>query len=241
MKHVKPQNGNAFFLILLGVALVAAFSMAVTRSSSVETGATSERDRIAATRIIAYGNTLRSATEQMRSNGISESDISFANNIVTGYGTVGANPSAEIFNSSGGAITYEKPDATWLDGTYSLQDGFGEWRFTGDNAVRNIGTPASAACGAMVGCKELLVILPYVKKNVCTLINNNTNYKETAGTIPVDATTFGLTKFTGTFSASDVDIAPTSSVTWGRMQGCIEGGGTPATGSYHYFQVLIAR
>ena len=242
MKHKDSQAGNAFFIILIGIALLAVFGMVVTRSSSTDTGATNERDKIAATSIIQYGNVVKGAIDQMRSNGISESDISFSNNIVSGYGTVGANPSAEVFNVSGGGITYEAPNASWLDSTYSAQTGYGQWIFNGVNAGRlNVGTPAgTAAFCPTASCVELTLILPYVKKSICTEISKRFNLLSGGNPIQ-DANTISFTKFTGTFSYNGEFIGDAAGLMNSTYEGCVEGGGTPAAGTYHYFKVLIAR
>ncbi len=246
MKHMDSQAGNVFFLILIAIVLLGAFTFSVTRTSSMSSDATSESNKVAASRIISYGSALKTTIDQMRGNGISEKDISFANPFVSGYGTAGTNAPVEVFNIEGGGMTYEKPNPAWLDSTYSAQDGYGEWRFTGGNALRYVGTPlaqdSSVYCIADSTCKELVVILPYVKKDICQAIDNMTGFLVSSA-IPADQTNIDFTKFTGTYLAPNNHISTATSTdgTWGKTQGCIEGGGSPAAGSYHYFQVLIAR
>lgn len=244
MKHRDSQRGNVFFLILIAIVLLGAFTFSVTRSTSGTNDATREQDKIAATRIIAYGNTLKGAVDMLRHQGVSESDISFANNVVAGYGTVGANPAAELFHMNGGSIAYEKPDAGWLDGVSTAQTGYGEWIFTGHNALRNVGTPindGTDACNAR-DCKELLAILPYIKKSVCERINSLIGFPSP---IPKDSASSYFNKYTGSFGTDITHIATgTSGPSWGKQQGCMEGGGGaqgPAAGTYMYFQTLIAR
>jgi hypothetical protein len=145
-----------------------------------------------------------------------------------------------FFHQSGGGVTYEVPDPKWLDSTFSAQDGYGEWRFTGDNSGRlMVGTPLSGVCDSSA-CKELLVILPYIKKGICQEIASKMNMLN-SGVIYQDANDIGLTKFVGTFPAASNHLGDAAGGMVGVYQGCIEGGRTPATGSYHYFQVLIAR
>jgi len=203
-----------------------------------DTAATSQQDKVAATRIIAYGGRVKDAVDQLRNNGISETQISFANDVVSGYGTTGTNPTMEVFHASGGAIDYVTPEAKWLDSLYNAQTHYGTWLFSGENSVRNIGSPIGSDCGA-AGCSELIVFLPYVKKTVCEQINKLLGLPYT--TLPQDASTIAVTtKFAGTFANNGI-LSDGSPYNLAVTQGCFQGGGTPATGTYHYFQVLIAR
>lgn len=242
MKHARSHAGNAFFLILLGVVLFAAFSAAVLRTTSQSGSTNPERDKLDASLIIKYGGVLRSAVNQMRALGISESDISFANATVTGYGTLGTNAPAEVFNSSGGGIAYEIPNSRWLDGVSTAQTGYGEWVFTGADAIRfGVGTPLSGYCSA-ASCKELVAILPYIKKAICLEINKQLGIGGATPTIYQDVQAIQFTKFTGTFGANSDSIGDSADNMKSQLQGCIEGGGSgPAAGTYHYYQVLIAR
>lgn len=240
MKHAQSEAGNVFFLILLGVALFAAFTAAVMSSSSKGGSANPDRDKLEATNIIKYGNTLKSAVDQLRSRGgLSESDISFANSTVSGYGTVGANPTAEVFHIEGGGIAYETPDSRWLNSAFSLQTGYGEWRFTGVNPVYLVGTPSTGNCGAASSCKELLAVLMFVKESVCDEINKQLGTTDASGNPHVSTSPADVTKFTGTFGSSAYHIRDTADELGGVQQACI--GISSIPGSYHYYHVLIAR
>lgn len=248
MKYKDSQAGNVFFLVLVAVALMAAFVFAVTRSGSSSSGAMNENDKIAATRIIAYGTAVKDTIDQMRMQGISENDIRFANPVVnTGYGTMGANPPAEVFNTSGGGLTYEKPDTNWLDSTYSAQDGWGEWRFTGYMAARWTGTPtdpnSSVFCQA-ANCAELMAVVPYVKKSVCEQIDKILNFWE-SGAIPQDTANVSLVKFNGNYGNGGHLSTASNTGSWGKLQGCMRGsgsgGGAFPSDAYIYYQILIPR
>lgn len=231
MKHATSDSGNVLFLILIGIALFAAFTMAVTRTSRTDTGNSPQQDKLDATRIMQYGGTLKSAVELLRgANGISEGDISFANGTVSGYGTVGANPTAEVFNASGGAISYEAPETRWLDGVSTAQTGYGEWIFTGTNKVRRLATDCEAA-----SCAELLAILPYIKKSVCLQLNK---------AIVNDATVhpaedgIDLTKFQPSGYSFVADLYANGGQYDGLSKFCIF---DSSADRYFYVHVLIAR
>lgn len=243
MKHAASDSGNVLFLILIGIALFAAFTMAVTRTSRTDNGSSAQQDKLAATRIIQYGDTLKGAVDQLRTNGIGESAISFANGTVLSYGTAGTSPSAEIFNTSGGNIVYEAPDTSWLDGIHTALPIYGQWYFTGGSFVRDVGSPVGSDCAA-AGCVELIAMLPYIRKEICQKINSAYGIKAPGGAPPVNAdASIASPYFTGTYSITD-QFGDDSAVGLmnGRMGGCVEGGGTfPPSGSYVYYRVLIAR
>lgn len=239
MKHARSQSGNVFFLVLLGIALFVAFTWAVTQSSSKSGSLNPDLDKVAASQIVGYGESLKTTIDTLRGQGVGEGQISFANNTVTGYGTVGANPSAEVFNISGGGMTYEKPNGQWIDPLYESTR---EWGFYGRNAVRDVGTPIGAECED-VACNELIALLGYIRKSICIQINNNLGVTNPNGVPPRAATPLAYTKFTGTYGVTKpiTDNNSANSYLAGRTAACVEGGGTPDTGTYHYYQVLIAR
>lgn len=236
------QRGNVLFMILIAIALFAAFTAAVTQSNSGGGGGEqSGFYAISATQIMRYGSTVKSAVDSLRQRGISESDISFANATITGYGTVDTNPKGEVFHVSGGGITYEVPNENWFDGAYSNQTGYGEWIFTGVNSLNNVGTWNETDGGCTQNdCTELLLILPYVREEICKEIIKSLSLNE----IEQDNASFGFTKFNGSFSYAHQIVGDTIAFNGtlpGQFQACVEGDSAPTDGSYHYYQVLIAR
>jgi len=251
MKHKNRTRGNVLFIILIAIALFAAFTAAVTKTNSGGGGEQAGFFAISATQIMRYGSTVKSAVDQLRQQGISESDISFANDIVSGYGTVGANPSGEVFHIEGGGITYEPPEANWLDSTWSNKEGYGEWYFTGKNSIRLIGEPAGGGCSTS-DCIELVAVLSFVKEEICHKINESIQLTSD-GSIPQDLAGIVIArdsdKFNGIFSytslINDAGGLNAAGAMDGRYNFCIGVSGASNSyypeGSYHYFQVLIAR
>ncbi len=173
------QSGNALVIILITIALLAALAMTFSRSTEQGSGSmTKQQARIAAQEIINYGAIIANRAEYMRNNGCSEADISFENSVVSGYNTNATTPadgSCKIFNSNGGKLTYTKPQTTWLDTTKSAVNSYGDWFFTGQAQIDRLGS----MCPGYGECSELLIMLPYVTKDVCDQINAQLNLQPT--------------------------------------------------------------
>ncbi len=243
---INYQSGNVLFIILIAVALLAGLSYAVTQSSrGGGSGFSTQKADLYASEIIDYGNVVSQAVSQVRLRGYSDTQISLENDFVSGY----ANPNCttdecKIFALNGGGISYQAPKSDWLDSNYSSQLQYGTPYFI-DIFVLDVGEFKA----------ELIMFIPYIKKEVCMAINSKLGIKpinadvpsETQGPFWVNA------KFDGSYydtllgfdkKVSGDGTAGETTILHGKMAGCTEGSGTvfaPPLGSYHYFQVLIAR
>ncbi|HEY8189833.1 MAG TPA: hypothetical protein VIF12_04060, partial [Micavibrio sp.] len=105
---------------------------------------------------------------------------------------------------------------------------------TGANNVTEVGSD----CSPNADCNELLLILPYIKKDVCIALNKKLQIA-TPGTVPVDDADFDLTQeYVGAY----VDGKTLNSANLhGKRSGCFQAVNTPADGAYVFFAVLIAR
>lgn len=232
----RPESGNVLWYILIAVVLFGALSFAIAQSmrgggSVME----DERVKISATEIVDYGTVLANAAAQLRLRGIRADAISLENPTLAGYANANcADDSCKIFALDGGGVTYKAPSADWLDSTQSAQSGYGQWVFSGLNEVEQVGTD-----GATAANKELIAFLPYLSKTLCIALNDKVGMTNPAGDPPQEADAIGSygTPFTGTYSHGELLTLPEK----GKTAGCFEGGGTPANGTYHYYQVLIAR
>ncbi len=213
------QSGNVLFYILIAVALLAALSFTVAQSGRGNVGKlTTEKAAIYATEIIEYGNIIAMAASQIRLRGYKDTEISFENSSVTGYTNANCTEDeCEIFHVNGGAVGFSSPHPNINDGT--------DWLIT-VNSVANIGTSSPDA----------IIILQNIDQNICQQLNNKLH-----GTtvIPQEEDSITLTKFTGTYSG--LAISDSSGAIAGNSAYCFEGNTTPAAGTYHYYQVLIAR
>lgn len=234
------QRGNALFLILLAVGLFAALSYAVTQSqggSSASMG--QEQYSILASDVMEYAKQLEAGVNIIKQNGYSENQLSFAHNDLTGYGTYDTSPETEIFNPKGGGASYKKfPRATSDD-----------WIFTARNKVINVGNFGEISDGNCVSgnnarCSDLVAILPNISKDLCLAINKNLGIGQPSdGNPPKDDGNVTLTKFTGAFISNTGlgDKSTDGELLWGRPTGCFEGDNAPASGTYHFYHVLLAR
>lgn len=227
--------GSVFFYILLAVVLFATLAYMVTRSMrGSSTTAMSERQaEVAASDVLGIAQTLGRGVEKLQRKSCSENDISFANNIVSGYAHTPAAPdTCKIYHPDGAKLSYKAPLSDWLDSSQSAQTNYGEWYITGSSGVHS-----SSGSG-----DDLILILPYVKKSLCLAINDLMSIANTSDNPPADVGNgYALaSKFTGSISGTDIIQAADNSFL-NKKAGCFEGGGTPAASSYHFYFVLISR
>ncbi len=252
--HQATQSGNAFWIILLAIALLVALTITITRSTeSTEDSGTRDRNRIAATDIIRQAKSIQQAVEQLRLRGTAENQMNFDNSFVAGYANTRCGDSTsntddnpcKIFHAEGVGLTYKTPPATWLDGTRSGEDLYGEWYFYATACVPGIGT-GGTGCSADVTATELMIGLPWIREDVCVEINRLTGVDNLSGPtrpplLPGSAYTPARTKFTGTFS-TDSEIDTAANAFTARQSGCFQGAsGSDPDGGFHFYHVLIAR
>lgn len=222
------ESGNVIFYIFIAIGLLAALSFAV--SQGMRGGGkslTEDRSHLAASEVIAYGDTLAKAAGQMRLRNIPLGSFSFAHpNANPAYGTYNNNPAAEIFNPQGGGVIYRAPPALALTNPISL------YFFTGENAVEGVGRD----CGSE-DCNELLMLVSFIKPEVCQMINDILGYAAKTDPLPTDSDTGLSVPFDGTYSYNTI-ISDEASILRGRTAGCYTDSGS---GDNVYYQVLIAR
>lgn len=227
MKH--GQSGNVMFYILIAVALLAALSYAVAQGGrSTMQNLSEDRERLVATEIVDYADSLSNAVSQLRLRGSAVLDLRFSHaDLAAGYGVPGAAAEREIFDMAGGGIVYKRASA---DAMAAAQD----WVFTMANEVEQIGS----ACGA-AGCSDLLAVLQPLKKAVCVRINDMLDIDNPGGDPPEDADIDTATLFAGTAAYSETigDEAGSAALA-GKKAGCFK---ETASGDYYFYQVLLAR
>lgn len=231
------ESGIALYYIFLGVALFGALSFAVTQMN--RGGGDNIKDDVYflhAGQIVDFGRALQVAVKTLKIDGIPDSRISFENDIVGGYVNAAClTTECEVFDPAGGGVMYRAPESSWLDVTNDTEPTHGEWVFTGANEVSGVGTEGAGAASS-----ELLAILPWVNRSVCVAINDMLEIDNPGGNPPQDNLDVDLTAYTGSYSSGD-SIGGGDPEIEGRRAGCFEGDGDPAAGSYHFFQVLVAR
>lgn len=227
-KLCRSESGNALLYVLIGIALFAALMFTFSRSGSEGTSNISKQEvKIAASDLISYSESIEKAVNRLRLNGVSESDIDFQNDIVSGYTNANcADGTCEIFDIAGGQQIWQTPQSKSNDGS--------AWAITGAMRVNGVGTDGAAASNA-----ELVMVAPNVNKSVCVEINNRLGITNPSGDPPqTSGDADPSTKFVGTYAAGD-QIAHANLNS--HAAGCFEGNGTPAASTYHFYRVLLAR
>ncbi|MCC6598070.1 MAG: hypothetical protein IT559_04715 [Alphaproteobacteria bacterium] len=225
------ERGNALWFILIGVVLIGALTMILSRGgSNVEQSGNVEQLRVKSSQLLRYGKSVQIAIEQMKLRGVSENDISFENGSpATNVNAKCTNTGCKIFDAGGGGLTYRNFE--------SLNDAT-PWIFTGAN---NVGTTAGPIGTTAAGSgNDLVMLLPNTNQALCLQINRDLNVG-TAGTIPVDSTGIATTAFDGNFPAAgpiiiDGDGAPFELD--GHEAGCFTDSAPDPDITYFYYVVL---
>lgn len=228
---MKNESGNVLFYILIAVVLFAALNFAVGRMNRGGTESNAELRQVQASEILQYARGLQTTVRTMKIDGIEDAELSFETAAIAGYNYASCGDECQVFAADGGGMSYAAPVSEWLDSGQSAGANYGAWVFSGNNDVVNVGTAAP----------DLLVILPWLRRDLCLTINTMLGVANPGGEPPADNGNADVTtKFQGTFTASQ-SIGGGDPEIEGQRAGCFEGGGVPAAASYHFFQVLIAR
>lgn len=229
MERTNGESGNALWFIMLAIALLAALTVTISRSSeTTEQVGDVERQRVLASAIMRTAASVQQAVEQMRLKGVSENEISFENEFTSGYANSRcAGDSCKIFHVKGGGLTYKGPPDDANDG--------GQWLFSGANNVEGAGTDGTGPTSSTDN--ELLMILPGVAPALCGRINTELGISG----IPQDAGKSDVATFyTGTFPDGEtIDAAP------GKKTACYQGdqngGGGDISDTYYFYHTLVVR
>lgn len=245
-QNKSPRNaerGNVLFYILIAVALLAALSYAV--SSTGQGGGTDisdEKAGLAASEILEYSNTISSAATQLKLRGCRDTEISFDNPVSgTDYsnGNAPTDNTCDIFHIAGGGVQYTDPQAGWLDSSFNAADFYAENLFTGTACVDFIGTGGDTCSGDGIDAADLILIIPFVKEEICRQLNDLTGLTDASAAPPVEAdNAWGATPaFQGVYAAPE-QISPADN----QKSGCFGGASGPRpNGGYHFYKVLLAR
>lgn len=235
----KSQSGNVLFLILLAVALFAALSYAVSKSTSGKgNSGKSEQVKTQAGEILSFASTVSVAVMRLRAGGCSETQISMDgpvtgtikkapavgdNNLAYVNSNAPANKSCNVFDPAGGNVAFVQPPAaaqekSKLDSGYHNRTNM--YFFNANNMIEAVGSAKS----------ELLMMLPYVTKDLCNEINKRFGI---SGVITGNLDLNINNPYQGTYNNWSHTDPPFD----GKMTGCIEA----STGNYYFYHVLLAR
>lgn len=226
---MNSQRGNVLFIIFIGIALFAALSFAVSQGMRSGGGSVGkEKTSLGVNELLQYSNAVSQSIKAVKAlNGCSDTQINFANTIISGYSNASAptDKTCDIFEQQGGGLTYQIPDDKILDPAYQSATAYRKWLFTGRFCINSVGTGVGSTCAAENA--ELLMILPYINNEACNKLvelMNNPNAPS--------ANTGFTNYFTGTYGT----VPMTSSMITGKRLGCYSYNGLNA-----FFFVLLAR
>ena len=226
MTRNHSQNGSAFFIILIAIAMFAALSFAIMQTSRTSTATLGkEQARLAAQEIVSYTGAIVKAVHKLRLAGCSDTQIGFDFDDSPGWWTSNplspADGSCQVFGMSGGKISFKPINVEWFAQSSATPYGYPN----GEIAIQNIGTAAP----------ELTFSVADLKWEICEEINK---------LIPIETSTFveSLTTPTGVFAGTYVALPDglgddVGSPFAGKSSACaknVNGDGT-------YVTTLIAR
>lgn len=221
----KNQSGNMFVYILGAIFLLGILLVALRSGYQPGAGIDAEANILKVSQVRKYGSELERGVNFILQNGQSESDVRFAHVSNPGYGTPGDTPARQVFETAGGNAERKAPPS-------GIQTSLTQWVYTGANDVSGVGSSSS----------DLIAILPNVTKDFCTAMNDSASIPNTAGNPPADSGSVDITTpYAGSFTAGGIINSAVSSDLFAKKEGCFEGAGTPAVGTYHYYRVLQAR
>lgn len=231
---ISPRNnqaGGVIILIFVMIALFSALSFTVSRSMRGGAGKIdAEQAQLAATEILSYARSVRSAVQELQINGCDETEISFENSTVGGYTNPNSptDKSCHIFDTNGGGLSYLAPNKAWQDSSKTGDTGYSEIYFISTNRIVGVGDDTN---------DDLTLHVHWLKESVCKEINNqiyndktitqdNSGFFRTSKAVGVFDTGSGNINL-GTYPAHDAQ--PTACFT------------SQSYGGYYFYQVLIAR
>lgn len=251
-KNNHAERGNVIFMVLIAVVLFAALSFAVTdmMHGSNPEQLQDEKASLQADSILGYARIMSTAIRDMQINGCDELDISFETPLlsdedneealITYEHEPPAKDQCKLFGVEGGGVNYAPPSREWLADLDGFDPTYGQWYFPAGVCIPGVGTSPEEGCeNDGVDNEDIIAVLPHVSKSVCRAILRR--LEEDDAEIPVEdgnAWTVEREPFIGEQFEDEVLDQDFKRV------GCFEGAsGTsfPPSGTYHFFQVLLAR
>lgn len=221
--HRSRERGNVFIFILLGVVLFAALMFTVSRGLNTGTSTISgSLARNQAIDIINYTQQVERAVARLLEQGVSESDISFENAVVSGYAhSPVVSADAKVFQQASNlGVNWKSPDP---QATYQ---GNNQWIFDGSWIVTGDGDDTRSELGMYL----------FVKRDVCAELN-----KQLGVTVDLSVSMgSGITysKFTGTYADNPARTSANVPVSFCYRGSASEGS---QSGEYVFGHMLLAR
>jgi len=230
--RANTQSGNILIYILGAIFLLGLLIITVRGSSTPGNNIDEEELILRVAEVQQFGAELENAISFILQKGFSELDIRFGHpDAAAGYGLITDTPERQVFDRNGGGAIYRTPPN-------NIQTIVTNWLFTAENNVPAVGSTNNADTDLDV---ELIAILQNVTEEFCIAINDQNGVENPLDAPPQDDGNVDLTTpFAGVFAMSQT-IGDTGNILDGQKEGCFEGGGTPTTGTFHYYRVLLVR
>jgi len=154
------ERGNVLFLILIAVALFAALSYAVTKSTRSGSGSPDrERAILGSAGMTQHPTAMRTAVIRMILGGTDVNNLLF--NSPSDFGAIAGSENLAVFHVDGGGALYQDTPADVMADAQA-----GVWNFNLDFRVPEIGGEAT---------EDLIAFLPGVTEIVCEQVNREFN------------------------------------------------------------------
>lgn len=247
------ERGGAIVWIFIMIALLAILTFAATRGNRGGiSNMDNEKTDLSSSEILSFANGVREGVRALKIKGCADTHISFETGLTgVGYNNPNAptDESCHVFKNTGAGLSFMPALDNWFDVGSHGATHYGRWFFSGFTHVAGIGTDGNAGPGCTDGtgnCKELIVGLPFINLNLCKALNRKLGFGASDGTPPVDAgSSFAAptaTAFNGVYSTTGVEMGTGATAPdnyTGKMAGCVES--QNIAGTYHFYQVLLAR
>ena len=237
------SKGNALFVILIGIVLLGALTLAATQGARTTANMTVSKERAMTdiAQVSRYTGAVRKAINNMRlMNGCTETQISFENPVVAGYtnGSAPGDHRCHVFTPAGGGLTWNTPPPGMNDGS--------DYEFSSRGQIWGQGETVLTALYRRL---DLAVYLRNVTQSHCTAVNDQSGITG----IPIDSGDLDVVLFTGAYPVTGADTydningcpaaAPCSlphdsSPLYGHAYGCFQ---EEDTGEYIIYSTLLAR
>ena len=241
---VKDASGNVLFIILIAVVLFAALGYVATQTGRSSGNIGRERAMIMANDVLSYAHAIEEAAHRILYSGTEYARLSFENTAVSGYEHSPATPATNrVFNGAGGGLDYVPPRTEWLDSSMSAYANYGQWYFPRTVCINDVGTGSGYTCHTSAAHTELLVVMPYIQKEICVAINEKLGITNPSGSPPANAFCVwaypSMPKYVGAFGIDESIDAPEL---LGKKTGCYMMDTCPGFPvSYFFYHVIAAR
>jgi len=240
---MKSETGSVLVYILVVVALLAALTFSFMRSDSGGSSnmVSSEEIKLSSSDMLEYSRIIKMAVQVMKASGISDDEFCFySNNMKSEEYKIDVCEKEEhmLFSQGGGAVNFRHVDSKWLDENHSTKMYYGDYIFTDDVSVKKVGTDDNGGVS-----KELILIIPYVKDDICKKINEKLAIP--SGSIMKDEFEGGFENEDLIYGSNNEFYSDSDGAVIGNeveiLEGKKVGCAVNENGQYYFYNVLISR